>query len=150
MRPPPTTPIPRVGSSISGDAQVMEDIEDDLGRTDRRKRYLSSLWGLVPELSHPTQVQASSSGHFSLLQVRERQDKMPFLNEVFEHVSQNPSHTKTDFNGRVSQWYPTTEPAESTIFKHRSVPRVLRQFITPNQCLKVVLLASLLASNQIR
>ena len=74
--------------------------------------YLSGLRGLVPELSHPSQVQSMSSGHFSLLQVKEREDKMHFLNEVFEHVSNKPVlHKKFDFNKRVSHWYPTMEPA---------------------------------------
>ena len=95
--------------------------------------YLSSLRGLVPELSHPTQVQASASGHFSLLQVREKQGKMPFLNEVFEHVYQPTLAKKSVFNKRVSHWYPTSEPAETTVFKNRTIPRVLRQFVPQNQ-----------------
>ena len=61
-----------------------DENEEDLGRRERRKMYLSGLRNLVPELKHAASVQSLSSGHFSLLQIRERADKMPFLNEVFE------------------------------------------------------------------
>ena len=50
------------------------------------------------------------------------------------HVSKKPLlNKKFDFNRRVSRWYPTTEPAESSVFKPRSIPRVLRQFVPTNQ-----------------
>lgn len=51
--------------------------------------YLSGHCNLVPELKHADPVQTQSSGHFSLLQVRERGDKMPFLKEVFQQVAQS-------------------------------------------------------------
>ena len=91
------------------------------------------LRNLVPELKHSLPAQASSSGHFSLLQVKDKEDKMPFLNKVFDQVSREvtPRLKKRDFNKNVTAWYPTTEPAESVVFKQRSVPRVLRQFV-PN------------------
>ena len=67
-----------------------EENEEDLGRRERRRMYLSGLHNLVPKLKHATPVQTLSSGHFSLLQVRERGDKMPFLNEeVFDQVAQS-------------------------------------------------------------
>ena len=95
--------------------------------------FLSTLRNLVPELQHSLPVQASASGHFSLLQEKDRLDRMPFLNEVFEQISKphGTRQKKDDVNKRVSFWYPTTEPAETTVSKPRSVPRSLRQFV-PN------------------
>ena len=111
-----------------------EESVEDLGRKERRKMYLSGLRNLVPELVHAAPTQVLSSGHFSLLHVRERDDKMPFLNEVFSHVSEvsKPSAKKKEFSRIISKYYATTEPAESTVFKPRSVPRALRQFVPQN------------------
>ena len=59
---------------------------------------------------------------------------MPFLNEVFSHVSEvsKPSAKKKEFSRIISKYYATTEPAESTVFKPRSVPRALRRFVPQN------------------
>ena len=138
MRPPPAAPIPCIPRSTSVsersdfDEEYYEDSVEDLGRKERRKMYLSGLRNLVPDLVHPAPTQVLASGHFSLLQVKEKDDKMPFLNEVFTHVSDvsKPSFkNKKDFSKMIARYYPTTEPAESTVFKPRSVPRALRQFV---------------------
>ena len=94
------------------DDSFFDEGEEDLGRKEKRKMYLSGLRNLVPELKHSLPAQASSSGHFSLLQVKDKEDKMPFLNKVFDQVSKKVPHRykKFDFNKRVTAWYPTTEP----------------------------------------
>ena len=94
--------------------------------------YLSGLRNLVPELEHSLPSQVLASGHFSLLQAKEKEVKMPFLNEVFSHVaevSKSTQKNRRDFTKIISRYYATTEPAESTVFKPRSVPRALRQFV---------------------
>ena len=57
MRPPPAAPIPRVPRSISGDSvsersevdDEFQESEEDLGRKERRRMYLSGLRDLVLE-----------------------------------------------------------------------------------------------------
>ena len=147
MRPLPPGPIPRLPRSTFGDSvsersefddEFYEESAEDVGRKERRRMFLSGLRNLVPDLVHPTNTQGMASGHFSLLQVKEKDDKMPFLNEVFTQVSQvqgwqNPANkSKRDFSKMIAKFYPTTEPAESTVFKPRSVPRALRQFVPQN------------------
>ena len=145
MGPPPAIPIPRLPRSTSGDSvSERSDFEDDyyeesvedVGRKERRKMYLSGLRNLVPNLVHPQQSLVMASGHFSMLQIREKDDKMPFLNEVFDlmaDVKNMSVRGKRQSVQNVTRYYPTTEPAESTLFKPRSVPRVLRQFIPAHE-----------------
>ena len=44
--------------------------------------YLSGLFNLVPELKHAEVAQSQASGHVSLLPVRDKGDKLPFLGGV--------------------------------------------------------------------
>ena len=88
MRPPPNIPMPTVQNSNDGDSvaeselvdeSFSEETEEDLGRKERRRMFLSTLRNLVPELQHSLPVQASASGHFSLLQEKDKRDRMPLL-----------------------------------------------------------------------
>ena len=51
--------------------------------------YLQGLRNLVPELKHAPMSEAQASGHFSLLHVPDKGDKMPFLAEMFDQVSKS-------------------------------------------------------------
>ena len=108
------------------DEEYDMDCEEDLGRRERRRMYLSGHQKLFPELKHADPVQTLSSGHFSLLQVRERGDKMP--NEVFDQVAQSlviRQGKRPDLNKKMAQWYPTTEPAKSGVIQTKLGPTEL-------------------------
>ena len=91
IRAPPQHRIPVDPRSVSGNSvsskvsvyQEFEDcdieVEEELGRGERQKMYLSGLRNLVPELKHTPLDQAQSLKHFSLLHVADKRDKMPFL-----------------------------------------------------------------------
>ena len=95
IRAQPVDRIPRAPHSVSGDSvsskvsilQESEDgehdMEDELGRGERRKMYLLGLRNIVPELKHAPLDQGQTSGHFSLLQTKDKGDKMPFLANCF-------------------------------------------------------------------
>ena len=77
--------------------------------------YLQGLRNLVPELKHAPVDEAQASGHFSLLQVQDKGDKMPFLAEMFDQVSKsgvNRSKTrkykKKEVVNKIVKLYPTT------------------------------------------
>ena len=132
MRPSPIDKILRVALSVSGESissrtfgLVLEtegsehDCEEDLGRDERCKMYLSGLRNLVPELKHAEVDQTQASGHFSLLQVKYKGDKMPFLGKVFYQVAQSSimkQGKRLDLVKKIGQLYPT-EPAESGLLQ---------------------------------
>ena len=100
VRAPPVDKIPKTHSSVGGESvssrvSIIEsddgehDFDEDLGRGEKRKMYLQGLRNLVPELKHAPIDQELASGHFSLLQTREKGDKKPFLGELFQQVSKS-------------------------------------------------------------
>ena len=99
---------------------------------------LHGLRNLLPELMHAPVAEAQASGFFSMLQVQDKGDKMPFLSEMFQQISisgekqsKNTKARKRQFVQRLCKWYPTTEPAEGGLLQPRSVPQELRQFASP-------------------
>ena len=141
MPPPPNIPIPRIpntdtSTQLSSDSD--EDMDIDISRQDKRKLYLQSLKTLVPTLKHDTQREASGSGHFSLIKKPTTVvPKMPFLDEVFNQVSDTASPSGTFNNQRsyllkkVKKYYPTTEPAESGLLNVRKVPSEIINQVPP-------------------
>ena len=146
MRPPPSTSIPRVESSDTEETSSSRaacvdyegtevDFDEDVGRKEKRRMYLSSLRNLVTELKHAQVQSAQSAGHFSFLQTREKADRMPFLRKVFHQVPKSGVKNqgrKVDVIKRMAKIYPTTEPAESGVLQPRLVPKELRQFVPAN------------------
>lgn len=130
--------VSQVVSTIQGsDSEVDSDKEVDLGRGDRRKMYLAGLRNIVPELKHSKIDSAPQSGHFSLLVPKPKDNIMPMLGQVFQNVSAVAGFSKKKKDPfktckRVSEFYVTTEPAESSLLQPRSVPRQLTQFVPNN------------------
>ena len=132
-RSPPIDKIHRVPSSITGDSVSSRvsaldleseggdhDLDEELGRGERRKMYLLGLQNLVPELKHASVDDTQASGHFSLLHTKDKGDKMPFLGELFQQVSQSSIKKpgkKMDMVKKIAKLYPTTEPVESGLLQ---------------------------------
>ena len=146
VRAPPIDKIPQTpsvcGESISSRFSIIEsadgdqdlDFDDDLGRGETRKMYLQGLRNLVPEFKHAPINQEMASGHFSLLQIIEKGDKMPFLGEMFQQVSKSVKKgtNKRDMVKKITHLYPTTQPAEGGLMQPRVIPKELRQFVPVN------------------
>ena len=118
-------PFNQVSQSSEQNRPESEDEESniDLGRGDKRKLYLKSLKSLVPSLKHGPEPSAAPSGHFSLLQAKPSEWVMPFLPEIYQEMAKKAKVTNIDtsiykdIHKRVSSYYITTEPTESTLFK---------------------------------
>ena len=107
------------------------DFDGDPGRGEKRKMFLQGLRNLVPELQHAPIDQEMAPGHFSLLQTREKGDKMPFLGEIFQQVSKSVKN-KRDLVKKVTHLYPPTQPAEGGLLQPRVIPKELRRFVPVN------------------
>ena len=145
QRPPPPTKIPKTSSvcgesvssrgsinrSVDGDQEFEHEDEEDLGRGEKRKMFLQGLRNLVPELQHAPMNEEMPSGHFSLLHIKQKTDKMPFLAEIFHQVAKSTDNQvrRRDFLKKVTHLYPTTQPAEGGLLKPRVIPKQLRPFV---------------------
>ena len=150
MRPPPQHRIPVSSQSVSDTASLCPDEEwdaeneepEDLGRGEKRRMYFQGLRNLVPELKHAPVDEAQASGHFSLLHVPDKGDKMPFLGELFDQVSKSGINrskakkwTRKEVITKIVKLYPTTQPAEGGLLQPCTVPKELRQLV-PNNVLQ--------------
>ena len=142
MTPIPLNPSVVDDSSHCPDEEDWEDMPDpeELGRAEKRRMFLQGLRNLVPELEHAPVAEAQASGHFSLLQVADRTDKMPFLAEMFSQVAlsgvnqnRGARNRKRSMIPRMNKRYPTTQPAEGGLLLPRYVPSELSQFVYTNQ-----------------
>ena len=123
------------------EAQGEEEEVEDIGRGEKRRMYLQGLRNLVPELKHAPIDPGQASGHFSLLSVQDKGDKMPFLGELFDQVARS-GVKKTTYKQRnvkqkhmfskLGRLYPTTQPAEGGLLQPRTIPKELRQFVPTN------------------
>jgi hypothetical protein len=107
--------------------QQAEAKEMDLGRLEQRKMYLSGLKNMCPDLE-VTKPPANKSGRFEYLDTRPKDNMMPFLTELFDHISLGSvvrDRRPRDPFTMIPKYYPTTEPAESGILQNRDIPRAV-------------------------
>ena len=120
-----------------GDEWESESLDpEEIGRGEKRKMYLQGLRNLVPELRHAPESEAQVSGHFTLLQVQDKGDKMPFLNEMFDQVSKSSARSKVkrfrkkEVITKINKLYPTTQPAEGGLLQPRTIPKELSHLMS--------------------